>query len=195
MRSRSILSGVNVPIEPTSNVDNRLTNNITITNKISNDDAPEIKAEYKAERALPSSLQGGETSNPYEGIQTRSAVDSETSLTVEAYLLRLYQNILLNQNKKLLANILSRNEIILSATDLAELVKLKIKTTGIECSIVYEDYEVSCLNRNSFIRKVESIRIMKPDGTVVDFKIEFNKEYLELVNSYHVSMKYVMPTD
>ena len=178
MRSKSILSGVNVPIEPTSNVDNRLTNNITITN------APEVKAEYKTE-----------VSNPYEGIQTRSVTDSETSLTVETYLLRLYQNILLNQNKKLLANILSRNEIILSASDLAELVKLKIKITGIECNIVYEDYEVSCLNRNSFIRKVESIRIMKPDGTVVDFKIEFNKEYLELVNSYHVSMKYVMPTD
>ncbi|KAI5516275.1 hypothetical protein TVAGG3_0489500 [Trichomonas vaginalis G3] len=141
MRSKSILAGaVNVPIEPTSNVDSRTTNNIIIKNYSSEnlkDKEPELKSvnlntassanansEVKLEYPPPlepiisreaqeelKGFSGSLSPNPYSTIQTNP------SDNVDHYLLNLYQTILLKDDKKLLTNLISKNQIILTKED------------------------------------------------------------------------------
>ena len=202
MRSKSILSGVNVPITPMSNADTKLTNNITISNvtypgvteTLSNDTLTKDKEEEV---------------NPYKSCQT-SVNESHTKLReienstrgnaeylskglaseLESYLLKLYQSILLSKNKKLIANVIFRDSIILTQEDLEKVIEFKI---GKKCVIEYQFEEIGCLGGNKVFMKINSIRINDDDdGVPSDFKIKYNKDYLELITTYHISLKYVL---
>ena len=170
MRSKSILQGVNVPIAPTSTSETKLTNNITISNVA----YPNVEV------------------NPYKDVEepakTREVSYSEKPNELDAYLLKLYQAILLSENKKLLSNVISKDSIILTQEDLEKVIELK---TGKKCVISYEDPEVTCCNLNTIFMKISSIRIVEKEEQA-DFKIKYNKDYLELITNYHINLKYVL---
>ena len=181
MRSKSILSGIaNVPIEPTANTDNRLTNNITISNVA----YPGVKLEAK---------QVEEKTNPYKDIEKEQTIKSREANEVDSldhYLLNLYQTILLSDNKKLLANMISKNQIILTKEDLEEIIKRKV---GKKCIIEYEDPDTSCFGSNAVFLKIESIRVYEEGDTIgSDFTIKYNCDYLEMQQNYHLCFKMVL---
>ena len=138
MRSKSILSGINVPIEPTSNVDSHVTNSIMIKN-ISYPDLKEGSKTDIIEENGPAGLRSttspnqeqdnkGETKVLYPSTFNTRDIDNPYSQlsTVDEYLRELYQSILLTENKKLLANLISKKSIILTKEDLEEIIKRKI---------------------------------------------------------------------
>ena len=185
MKSRSILSGVNVPIEPSSNVDSRVNNNIIIRNVSSpnliksKDDIEEI--DNKDIKALYSA------SNPYDAINTdETAVEMKD---VNEYLVSLYQSILLNNNKKLLANLVSNNKIVLTKDDLESLINRKL---GKKCIIDYTDPDATCCGGKPMFLRIGSIRIQESDNRYTDFKINYNTHFVELSDVYQISMKLVL---
>ena len=184
MRSKSILSGVNVPIEPTSNVDSHVTNSIMIKN-ISYPDLRETpKKEDEPEdgetKAIyPSTFVSRGADNPYESLNT-----------VDEYLRELYQSILLSENKKLLANLISKKSIILTKEDLEQVIKRKINKN---CVVDLDDEEPTCCGVSKPFLKISNIRVLTDDGSAcTDFQIQFNRDYQELVSSYHICMKFVL---
>ena len=176
MRSKSILQGVNVPIAPTSTSETKLTNNITISNvaypNVDVNPYKDVEEPAKA-REVPDSSYVSYSEKPNE---------------LDAYLLKLYQAILLSENKKLLSNVISKDSIILTQEDLEKVIELK---TGKKCVISYEDPEVTCCNLNTIFMKISSIRIVEKEEQA-DFKIKYNKDYLELITNYHINLKYVL---
>ena len=174
MRSKSILQGVNVPIAPTSTSETKLTNNITISNVA----YPNVEVNPYSECSSPKG----------EPEKDREVSYSEKPNELDAYLLRLYETILLSENKKLLSNVISKDSIILTQEDLEKVIELK---TGKKCVISYEDPEVTCCNLNTIFMKISSIRIVEKEEQA-DFKIKYNKDYLELITNYHINLKYVL---
>ena len=190
MRSKSILSEINVPIEPTSNVDSHVTNSIMIKNisypdlqdraktdiieeKQENDNKEETKAVY------PSTFNTRDLDNPYAQLNS-----------VDEYLRELYQSILLTENKKLLANLITKKSIILTKEDLEEVIKRKISKT---CTVDCEDSEPNCCGISSPFIKINGIRVLDDSGAAgTDFQIQYNKDYQELVTTYHICMRYVL---
>ena len=178
MRSRSILQGVaNVPITPTANSDNRMTNNITIKNVAY--PSPETLKEEEQKEDI-------KTENPYSDLKTREII----SESMDAYLLNLYQTILLNDNKKLLINMISKNSIILTKEDLEEIIKRK---TGKKCVIEFEEPELSCFGTVLYL-KVVSIRIYDDENDKIgnDLQILRNNDYIELITRYKLNLNYVL---
>ncbi|KAI5544791.1 hypothetical protein TVAGG3_0108260, partial [Trichomonas vaginalis G3] len=172
MRSKSILAGaVNVPIEPTSNVDSRTTNNIVIKNYSSEclkEKEPELKSgpsvlehgavnlntasnanatsDVKLEYPpLDQVLSREANDNPYTNVQTNP------SDNVDHYLLQLYQTILLKDDKKLLTNLISKNQIILTKEDLENVIS---RITGKQCVIDYLDPEIECCGQTPLFMKI-----------------------------------------
>jgi hypothetical protein len=198
MRSKSILYGVNVPISPTSTADAKLTNNITISN-VAYPGISEVKNdEEKNNPYVHTSTVNQEVRNTTEGAIKTREVNIES---LDSYLLKLYQTILLSDNKKLIANVVLKNSIVLTGEDLEKIIKLK---TGKECIINYEDPDTGCCNFNSILLKIASIRIVEERGTssprgrfasdetVSDFKIKYNRDYLELITNYQLNLKYIL---
>ena len=106
---------------------------------------------------------------------------------VRNIILETYAQILLNQDKALLANLISKNCIIVPATSLAEIIKAITRAEIVEINL---NEDVGCLNKSP-IRKIETIKIVNDNGEVcIDFKQIYNKEYNELVNKYHLCLKY-----
>ena len=110
---------------------------------------------------------------------------------VKYIILETFANILLNQDKALLSNLISKNCIIVPATALGEIIKTIIKAESVEI----------CLNEEigrwakkvNKISKIEAIKIIKDNGEIItDFKTVYNKEYNELVNVYHLCLKYAV---
>lgn len=193
MRSRSILSGVNVPIEPTSTVDSHVTNNVLIKN-IS---CSELKA-VEPTAALDSnnvttvaSYPDKDEENPYKEMTrdiNEASTKADDDMNVDQYLIKLYQSILLSDNKKLLANVVSKNSIILTKEDLEKIISLKVGKT---CVIEYEDPDMTCCGSTPLFLKIGVIKIQDNDGSAVSFKIVYNKDYQELTEQYkHFSMVY-----
>ena len=178
MRSRSILQGVaNVPITPTANSDNRMTNNIMIKNVAY--PSPDILKEEEQKEDI-------KTENPYSDIKTREII----SESMDAYLLNLYQTILLNDNKKLVYNMVSKNSIILTKEDLEEIIKRK---TGKRCVIEFEEPDLKCFGTVLYLNVV-SIRIYDDENDKIgnDFRIKRNADYLELITNYHLNLDIIM---
>ena len=175
MRSKSILSGINVPITPTSNSETKLTNNITISNVA----YPSVATEPNPYKDLPND----------QPVTQRDVSYSDKTHELEAYLLKLYQSILLSDNKKLISNAVTKDSIILTQEDLEKIIEYK---TGKRCVISYEDPEVTCCSMNTIFMKISSIRIVEKDDEQADFKIKYNKDYLELMSTYHLNLKYVL---
>ena len=184
MRSKSILSGVNVPIEPSANVDNQVTNNITIRNYNSS----EVK--YGDDVTGQLNCQSDDVYSDLKTPATTTATMTMTTIdNVSSYLLTLYKRILLNEDKKLLSNLISKNRIILTQQDLEEVVKRKV---GKECTIMYEDPEPMCCDIDPVFLKITSIRVYEDDKSQVDFAINYNKEYLELITEHQLCTEFVL---
>ena len=107
---------------------------------------------------------------------------------VKETILETYAQILLNQDKALLSNLISKNCIIVPATSLAEIIKTIVKAESVEINI---DEDVGCLNKSNPIRKIETIKIISDNGEIcTDFKQVYNKEFNELTSKYHLCLKY-----
>ena len=191
MRSKSILYGVNVPISPTSTSETTLTNNITIS---TNSPYPSLETIDKETEKMTDCVEDTNKENVSREIENLEVKQINEQLKVSSqedafsdYILKLYQAILLSDNKKLLANAIFKDSIILTQEDLEHIIELKINQ---KCSILYEDPEIFCCGKNSPIMKIASIRVNGSEPS--DFKIVYNKEYLELITKYHLNLKYVL---
>ena len=107
--------------------------------------------------------------------------------TPEQAVLDTYAKILLDQNKALLLNLISKQTIIVPRTDLEEIIKAK---TGMTCQVTLVDDEIGCcLAKYSPIKKIETIKLV--NGEVVsDFKQTRNNDYNDLINLYHLCLKF-----
>ena len=107
--------------------------------------------------------------------------------TAEQVILETYARILLDQNKALILNLISKQTIIVPRTDLEEIIKAK---TGVTCQVTLVDDEVGCcLAKYSPIKKIETIKLIQ-DELVSDFKQTRNNDYNDLINLYHLCLKY-----
>ena len=104
-------------------------------------------------------------------------------------ILDTFANILLNQDKALLSNLVSKNTIIIPASDLASIIKSIVQSETVEITL---DEDVGCLNKSP-IRRILTMKIINQNGEIcTDFKQVYNKEYNELVNKYHICLKYAV---
>ena len=110
---------------------------------------------------------------------------------VRIVILEAYAQILLNQDKALLSNLIFKNNIIIPVSVLENIIKAAIKTEQVE---IYLNEDVKCCaTKANPIRKIEAIKIINDNGEIVtDFKQVYNKEYNELVNLYHLCLKYAV---
>ena len=107
--------------------------------------------------------------------------------TAEQVILETYAKILLDQNKSLILNLISKQTIIVPRTDLEEIIKSK---TGMICQVTLVDDDVGCcLAKYSPIKKIETIKLIQ-DELVSDFKQTKNNDYNDLINLYHLCLKY-----
>ena len=191
MRSKSILYGVNVPISPTSTSETTLTNNITIS---TNSPYPSLETIDKETEKMTDCVEDTKNECVSRNIDSIEVKQINEQLKISSqedafsdYILKLYQAILLSDNKKLLANAIFKDSIILTQEDLEHIIELKINQ---KCTILYEDPEIFCCGKNSPIMKISAIRVNGSEPS--DFKIVYNKEYLELITKYHLNLKYVL---
>ena len=110
---------------------------------------------------------------------------------VRIVILEAYAQILLNQDKALLSNLIFKNNIIVPVSALENIIKAAIKADQVE---IYLDEDVKCCaTKANPIRKIESIKIITDNGEIVtDMKQVYNKEYNELINIYHLCLKYAV---
>lgn len=126
---------------------------------------------------------------------------TKDNATLESKLLDIFTEILLSDNKRLLANIVSKQKIILSKADLESVVSILVESPqggsdkkALRVNIELEDPNVNCLSRLTSaldFGKISAIKIIDED-VVVDFKLVHNKEYNDLTNKYHLSLKYII---
>ena len=110
---------------------------------------------------------------------------------VRTVILETYAQILLDQDKALLSNLIFKNNIIVPVSALQNIIKAAIKTEQVD---VYLDEDVKCCSSKvNLIRKIEAIKVINDNGEIItDFKQVNNKEYNELVNVYHLCLKYAV---
>ena len=196
MRSKSILAGaVNVPIEPTSNVDSRTTNNIIIKNYSSDKLTDETELKDIKESTANDSVRVVYDPPPVPFITREAVVNPYSDLkvnykSVDEFLLSLYQSILLDQDKKLIFNLVSHDQILLPKEDLETLISLK---TGHEVKIDLLDHETTCCIKYSPFLKISQIRVIEQRGTNgVDFKYKYSNDYMDIITKYKICLKYVL---
>ena len=111
---------------------------------------------------------------------------------VTKLILETYAQILLDQDKALLMNIITKNSIIVPYESLVNIVKCCV---GPDKNVqIYIDEDIKCCaTKVNPIRSIDAIKVVADNGEVVtDFKTCFNKEWNELVNVYHLNLKYVV---
>ena len=109
---------------------------------------------------------------------------------VKELILQTYAGILLNQDKALIANLISKKTIIVPIDGLQNIIQLM---TGGEVEVQYDEDFSCCAAKVTFIKKIDAIKVIKDDNVIItDFKQVFNKEYNDLVNKYHMNLKYVL---
>ena len=191
MRSKSILSGINVPIEPTSNVDSHVTNSIHIN--IDKADQSQRSAEVLA--PIPEDAPANdEVKAIYPGVTREVTVEDNPyanldDQTVDEYLRSLYETILLSNDKALIANLISKNNIILTKEDLEQVIKRKV---GKDCTVDLDVTDVHCCGIKTPFIKISAIRVIDGEGKGNDLKILYNTDYQELIVNYHLNLKYVL---
>ena len=110
---------------------------------------------------------------------------------VRTLILETYANILLNQDKTLIANLISKRTIIVPVNSLKAIIACIVGSC--EVDIGYEEDCSCCAAKVSPIQKIDYIKVITDSGEVItDFKQVYNKEYNELVNSYYLNLKYVV---
>ena len=198
MRSKSILSGINVPIEPTSNVDSHVTNSI----HINIDKADQSQRSTEVLAPIPEGETGEEVKAIYPGVTREVTVEDNPyanlpdqtaqlrgSTSVDEYLRSLYETILLSNDKTLIANLISKNNIILTKEDLEQVIKRKV---GKDCTVDLDVSDISCCGIKTPFIKISAIRVIDGDGKGNDLKILYNTDYQELIVNYHLNLKYVL---
>lgn len=122
-------------------------------------------------------------------IDVSQPASSLEDMDVRTVILESYAQILLNQDKALLSNLISKNCIIVPMSALQNIIKAAIHTEQVD---IYLDEDIKCCaTKVNPIRKIEAIKIVNENGEIVtDFKQVYNKEYNELVNVYHLCLKY-----
>lgn len=109
---------------------------------------------------------------------------------VKVLILETYAKILLDNDKALISNLISKRTIIVPQQALAAIIKA---VTHGEVEIYVDDNPGCCVGKASPIQKVDAIKIIKDNGEIVtDFKQVYNKEFNDLVNVYHLCLKYVV---
>ena len=98
--------------------------------------------------------------------------------TAEQLILDTYAKILLDQNKALLLNLISKPTIIIPKTNLELIINAK---TGYSCEITLEDDASCCIAKYNPIKKIETIKVLNEE-LVTDFKQVYNN-YNEFVSS------------
>lgn len=172
IKKRSLTNGVqaNLSLEPqaASQSTSNINNNIIINRKNDNTEEIVITRNVEVEEKEP-----------------------EVDMDVRNLILQTYAQILLDQDKALMSNLIFKSCIIVPVTALQEIIKAILKADQVE---VYLDEELKCCaTKANPIRKIEAIKILKENGEVVtDFKQVNNKEWNELVNKYHLSLKYAV---
>ena len=191
MRSKSILSGINVPIEPTSNVDSHVTNSI----HINIDKAEQTQRSAEVLTPIPEDAPANdEVKVAYPGVTREVTVEDNPyanldDQTVDEYLRSLYETILLSNDKTLIANLISKNNIILTKEDLEQVIKRKV---GKDCTVDLDVTDVQCCGIKTPFIKISAIRVIDGEGKGNDLKILYNTDYQELIVNYHLNLKYVL---
>ena len=111
----------------------------------------------------------------------------EKPKTAEQIILDTYAKILLDQNKALLLNLISKQTIIVPRSDLEQIIKAKV---GLPCEVTLVDTDGGCcFAKYSPIKKVETIKIINEE-LVSDFKQVYNNDYNDLINLYHLCLRF-----
>ena len=168
--NRNVGINTNVSLEPSANTQSsqQITNNI-IVKTVNDGEVPVI------ERSV-------------DIVKNDKPVTEEPAVedNVDKILLGVYKNILLSQNKQLLANILSKHHIMIYKDDLEKVISAKI---GKKCSVVIkESEECGCSAKFDPFAVIDSIVIYE-DSKRVDFKVAYNADYVELSEKYALSLK------
>ena len=107
--------------------------------------------------------------------------------TAQQIILETYARILLDQNKALLLNLISKQTIIVPKTDLEQIIKAKV---GLPCEVTLVDTDGGCcIAKYSPIKRVETIKIINEE-LVSDFKQVYNNDYNDLINLYHLCLRF-----
>ena len=110
---------------------------------------------------------------------------------VRTLILETYANILLNQDKALISNLISKRTIIVPANNLKAIIACIVGSCQVD--IGYDEDCSCCAAKVSPIQKIDYIKVITDCGEVItDFKQVFNKEYNELSLTYHLNLKYVV---
>lgn len=172
IKKRSMNTGVNanVSLEPTSasQSNNNISNNIIINRRDDGKEDIVITREVQPED-----------------------VELETKLVdVSKIILESYAQILLNQDKALLSNLITKSTIIVPFESLEAIIK-RCVNEDIAVQIIIDEDVKCCAAKINPIRRIDAIKIVSDNGEVVtDFKTTYNREWNELVNRYHLCLKY-----
>ncbi len=181
-KTRNLGVNANIGLDPTSaaSSNNNFSNNIY------------VQTPYPSEvKTQPSTFQTKDVEIELPDIKDEKQNERRNDQTeVKGLILETYANILLNQDKALIANLISKHTIIVPIDDLRAIIQLM--TNG-EVEIHYDEDVSCCSAKVTFIKKIDAIKIIKDDNVIItDFKQVFNKEYNDLVNKYHLNLKYVL---
>ena len=127
-------------------------------------------------------------------------VELESKLIdVSKLILETYAQILLNQDKALISNLITKQSIIVPYDSLECIIKRCVNDevvannvgSGKTVQIIIDEDVKCCAAKVNPIRRIDAIKIVSDNGEVVtDFKTTYNREWNELVNRYHLCLKY-----
>ncbi len=119
--------------------------------------------------------------------QTRSQLNINQA--IKDILYDITTQILLSQNKTLMANIITKQNIIIKKSDLERVISTKINK---QCSIIIDDIKqgCGCVGKIIPIDKIAAIRIVD-DNSSVDFKSVYNADYNDLTDNFKLNLEYV----
>ena len=175
-----------VSLEPASaaSSNNNINNNIYIKTPYPPDERVKMPSEFTAR-----DIELQDLDDEHEPVkESEAAFQNKTA--VKEFILQTFANILLTQDKALLANVISKETIIIPFDSLQSIIQ---KMTNADVEIKFDEDHACCASKINPIKKIDFIKIMKNDGEVItDFKQVFNKEYNELTRQYHINLKYVL---
>lgn len=200
-RNNSFKSGIvnaNVGLEPTSaaSANNNINNNIYIKTPYATENVIRTTPSNFTERDIKLNDIENEpvsviidSNQPHENVAggNTNAYDNDS---IKSLILETFAQILLTQDKALIANLITKKSIIVPIGALQEIIS---KLVDGEVEIEFDEDIDCCMAKGSPIRRINYIKIVKDSGEIVtDFKTVYNKEWNELVNKYHLCLKYIL---
>ena len=202
-KRNSLLGGINasLSIDPSAASSATASPNITnhiiireVPNSLSQNDLVLHNLEPNEEINEEEEIQEKTVKPKKEKIYAREVIiktegqNNNTQPDAEQEILYTYAKILLDQNKVLFTNLISKNSIIVPKDRLEAIIKAAV---GKPCEITLEEDTSCCIAKYSPIKKVESIKIINED-LVIDFKQVYNSIYNELNSKYFLNLKYAV---